>query len=78
MSPRIALISLALLSQTGCVAALPMVAQMVTDPHSTERLCSMTKMPGQTVSFCDRLHFAPEAQPLAKAPAGAVVNTAAR
>jgi hypothetical protein len=75
MSPRIAFISLVLLSQTGCVAALPMVAQLATDPHSADRLCSMAKMPGQTVSFCDRMHFNSDPQPVAKAPA---LNTAAR
>jgi hypothetical protein len=73
--PPIAVMSLSL---TGCVAAIPMVAQLATSATSTAQLCSMAKMPGQTTSFCDRFGFGATAQPPEKAPADAVVKTAAR
>jgi hypothetical protein len=76
MKLHLILIPLASLSLTGCVAAIPMVAQLATSPDSMGRLCEMTKMPGQTTSFCDRMPFASNAPTPAKAPVS--VTTAAR
>jgi hypothetical protein len=74
--------TLALLSQTGCVAAIPLAMQLVSSANSSERLCSMTKMPGQTTSLCDRISssFSGPAQPLPqdKTPNSKVVTTAQR
>ena len=53
---------LLLLSLTGCVAALPMVAQLVSGPDSASQLCSFTKLPGQTESLCDRMQIGSTAQ----------------
>jgi hypothetical protein len=78
MSPRFILIAVALLSQTGCVAAIPMAAQMMSGANSTAQLCSMTKLPGQSNSLCDRMSAAMTTQTTTKAPAAAPVNTAAR
>jgi hypothetical protein len=82
MSPRFVLIALALLSQTGCVAAIPMAAQMMSNPNSTAQLCSMTKIPGQSSSLCDRMSAAMTSrtttQETAKPPVTTTVNTAAR
>jgi hypothetical protein len=57
MTSRLTFAILALLSQTGCVAAIPMAAQLVSGTNSATQLCSMTKMPGQSASLCDRLPF---------------------
>jgi len=82
MSPRFVLIAVALLSQTGCVAAIPMAAQMMANPNSTAQLCAMTKLPGQTASLCDRMTASmttqTTTQTTTKTPAAAAVNTAAR
>jgi hypothetical protein len=86
MTSRLILPILALLSQTGCVAALPMAAQLMASPNASANLCSMAKMPGQTASLCDRLPFAMGTQPVVAptaqtphtVPGGTVVNTAAR
>ena len=86
MNPRMILISLALLSQTGCVAAIPLAAQLVTSANSTAQLCSMTKMPGQTTTLCDRISASfiapppavPTPQNTRKNANGTVVDTAAR
>jgi hypothetical protein len=72
---RLIPIALMSLSLTGCVAAIPMVAQLATSANSTAQLCSMAKMPGQTASLCDRIGFGTTAQPPAAEP---VVKTAAR
>jgi hypothetical protein len=53
---------LLLLNLTGCVAALPMVAQLVSSPNSASQLCSFTKLPGQTESLCDRMQIGSTAQ----------------
>jgi hypothetical protein len=86
MTSRATLAILALLSQTGCVAAIPMAAQLVTGANSVGQLCSMATMPGQTASLCDRLPFGGALQsPVASAvpPAqgasrGTIVNAAAK
>lgn len=86
MTPRFTFVVLALLSQTGCVAAIPMATQLVSGTNSTAQLCSMAKMPGQTTSLCDRLPFggasqetvAATAKPAAGITNGTSVNTAAR
>lgn len=58
MTPRTMLVMLALLGQTGCVAAVPMAAQLVSGSNSAAQLCSLAKLPGQTESLCDRVPFA--------------------
>jgi Tfp pilus assembly major pilin PilA len=82
MSPRFVLIAVALLSQTGCVAAIPMAAQLMSNPNSTAQLCAMTKMPGQTTSLCDRMTASMTTQTTTqgtpKTPATTPINTAAR
>jgi hypothetical protein len=86
MTPRIAFAILALLSQTGCVAAIPLATQLVSGTNSATQLCSMAKLPGQTASLCDRLPFGAASQPPVASsdqPAqgtarGKSVNTAAR
>ena len=86
MTPRIAFAMLALLSQTGCVAAVPLATQLVSGTNTAAQLCSMAKLPGQTASLCDR--FSPGAasqspvastdQPGKGTAHGKIVNTAAR
>jgi hypothetical protein len=86
MTLRLTFAILALLSQTGCVAAIPMAMQLASGANSTTQLCSMAKMPGQTASLCDSLPFGASSQSAAAAtvqPAqgtsgGKSVNTAAR
>jgi len=78
MRARLTLVALILLSQTGCVAAVPMLAQLVAQPDMAKQLCSFAKMPGQTNSFCDRNSPAPVAQAPAKVPNGGRVDTASR
>lgn len=63
-----------LLSLTGCVAALPLVAQLATGATSTAQLCAMTKLPGQTLSLCDRIPLAAAAP----APNGSAAKTTVR
>lgn len=82
MTQRSMFAILALLSQTGCVAAIPLATQLVSGANSTTQLCSMAKVPGQTASLCDHLPFASPvgspAQP-GQAPAhGTIVNAAAK
>ena len=55
MTIRITLAALALLSQTGCVAAIPLAAQLVSGANTSSQLCAMTKIPGQTATLCDRI-----------------------
>jgi hypothetical protein len=86
MTPRIAFAVLALLSQTGCVAAIPLATQLISSTNSANQLCSMAKLPGQTASLCDRFSFgaasqapvAPTDQPAQSSSRGKSVNTAAR
>jgi hypothetical protein len=82
MSPRLALIAVMLLSQTGCVAAIPLAAQMMSGANSTAQLCAMTKMPGQTASLCDRVSAAMTTQTTTRSttnnPVATPVNTASR
>ena len=75
MTLRLVPIALMSLSLTGCVAAIPLVAQLATSATSTAQLCSMAKMPGKSTSLCDRIGFGAKTQPPADAP---VVKTAAR
>jgi hypothetical protein len=72
MTIRITLATLALLSQTGCVAAIPLAAQLVTGANTTSQLCSVAKIPGESTSLCDR--FASAMQTPANAPTGATVT----
>ena len=62
MTPRFLLIPLLALSLPGCVAAIPMAAQLASNPGSMTRLCSMTKTTGQTSSLCERMGFVPAEQ----------------
>jgi hypothetical protein len=84
MTPHRALAILALLSQTGCVAAIPMAAQLVSGTNSTTQLCAMATMPGQKTSLCDRLPFGAGSQspatvePTQNAAHGKSVTTAAQ
>jgi len=87
MTPRIILASLTALSLTGCVAAVPMVAQLASGATSTAQLCSMAKVPGQSASLCDQMGFGSSTQTPTKTPSGtttkgssttASVDTAAR
>jgi hypothetical protein len=71
MTPRVTFVILALLSQTGCVAAIPLVTQLVTGTNSVAQLCSLTTLPGQTGSLCDRLPFGTAPQ----APGGSIAQT---
>ncbi len=75
---RLVPIALVSLSLTGCVAAIPLVAQLATSANSTAQLCSMAKMPGQSASLCERIGFGTTAQPPEKTAAEPVVKTAAR
>ena len=53
--PIIAVVSLSL---TGCVAALPLAAQLLTSAEARGQLCSFAKLPGQTTSICDGIPLA--------------------
>jgi hypothetical protein len=81
MTLRLTFAVLALLSQTGCVAAIPLATQLISGTNSAAQLCSMAKLPGQTQSLCDSLPFGAAAQavqPAQIASRGATVNTAAK
>jgi hypothetical protein len=86
MTPRLTFVILAMLSQTGCVAAIPLATQLMSDPKTTAQLCSMAKLPGQAASLCDRFAGtaavqSPDASAVKAAhgaPNGTTVNTAAR
>jgi len=73
MTPRLVFLAVVLLSQAGCVAAIPLAAQLVTGANSTTQLCAMTKLPGQTTSLCDRMASTVTTQMSAKTPAGGTV-----
>ncbi len=77
MTPRLILAAVASLSLTGCVAAVPMVAQLASNPNSLAQLCSIAKIPGQSTSLCDRISSAQTA-PTPTAPKDKTVNTAER
>jgi hypothetical protein len=53
MKALLILPTLALFSLTGCVAAIPMAMQLMTSAGSSSQLCSMAKMSGQSMSFCE-------------------------
>jgi hypothetical protein len=76
MIARITLAAFALLSLTGCVAAIPMAAQLISGANPTSGLCSIAKLPGQSDSLCDRLGSIAPAQ--AASSNGTTVNTASR
>jgi hypothetical protein len=57
MTRNLTLVIVALLSQTGCVAAIPLATQLVAGTNSAAQLCAMATLPGQTASLCDRLPF---------------------
>jgi hypothetical protein len=78
MTPRFTLVALLLLSQTGCVAAIPMIAQLATSPNSSKQLCEFTKMSGHSPSFCDPVPLVQNTQKPEKAPHAARLDTAAR
>jgi hypothetical protein len=86
MTTRLTFAILALLSQTGCVAAIPLAAQLVSGTNSAAQLCSMATLPGQIASLCDRLPFGTASQAVAssaKQPAqgssrSTIANAAAR
>ena len=52
---RLILVAPALLSLPGCVAAIPLAAQLISGATSASQLCAATRMPGQQSSLCDRL-----------------------
>jgi hypothetical protein len=59
MTPRIPLfIALCSFSLSGCVAALPMAAQLMTSPDARAKLCSFAKLPGHNESICDGIPLA--------------------
>ena len=66
MKPLMSLAALLLLSQTGCVAAIPLAMQLATSANSAAQLCSMAKVPGQATSLCDQLSLNAMSQPQAK------------
>jgi hypothetical protein len=80
MTPRMILMAFALLSQTGCVAALP---QLMSGSNS-DQFCSMAKLPGQANSFCKQLGIGqqPDADMSEQAPRNspnaAIANSAVR
>ncbi len=87
MTLRLTLAALALLSQTGCVAAIPMAMQMVSGGAGmSSQLCSMVRMSGPAASLCEHMPFAmagkvpvEPAQPTSqKVPNAGRMDTAAR
>ena len=66
MLPRSIVLALSLLSLTGCVAAIPLAAQLLSAGDTASRLCAMATLPGQTASLCDRVPMASAAQPPGK------------
>jgi len=57
MNLRLALVPFAFLGLTGCVAAVPMVTQLATNPDAMRHLCAMARVAGQTNNLCDRARF---------------------
>ncbi len=51
-----------LLSQTGCVAAIPLAAQAMSGATSMAQLCAAVRLPGQTSSLCERIPLAANTQ----------------
>ena len=52
---RLILVAPVLLSLPGCVAAIPLAAQLISGASTASQLCGATRMPGQQSSLCDRL-----------------------
>ncbi len=65
-----------LLSTTGCVAAIPLIAQVAASGNSMAQLCGMAKVPGQSVSLCDRISLGSTTPPAGK-PVNATTNNVA-
>ena len=55
MLPRLMFAGSLLLGLPGCVAAIPLVAQLATGATSVSQLCAAAKLPGQTASLCDQI-----------------------
>ena len=55
MFPRLLAAGVALLGLQGCVAAIPLVAQLATGATSVSQLCAAARIPGQSASLCDKL-----------------------
>ncbi len=68
MTAKLILAALMSLSMTGCVA-VPLIASVASAGNSASQLCSMTRLPGQTTSLCDRLPIASFTQALGGKPA---------
>jgi hypothetical protein len=67
MTPRIPLlIALCSISLSGCVAAVPMAAQLLASPEARAKLCSFAKLPGHDESICDGIPLASANQAPAK------------
>ena len=65
-----------LLSTTGCVAAIPLIAQVASAGTSASQLCGLAKVPGQSVSLCDQFSLGLTTQPAGK-PVNATTNNVA-
>ncbi len=52
---RMILVAPVLLSLPGCVAAIPLAAQLISGASTASQLCGATRAPGQQSSLCDRL-----------------------
>lgn len=63
-----------LLSLTGCVAAIPLVAQAMSGATSMTQLCAAVRLPGQTSSLCDRIPLAANTQGNTRGTAGSIVR----
>ena len=55
MFPRLLIAGAALLGLPGCVAAIPLVAQLATGATSVSQLCGAVRIPGQAASLCDKI-----------------------
>ncbi len=55
-----------LMSLTGCVAAIPMAAQALSGANTVTQLCSAARLPGQSMSMCERIPLAANTQTQAR------------
>ena len=78
MNLKMIFASTLLLSTTGCVAAIPLIAQVATSGNSVAQLCSMAKVPGQSLSLCDRIQFPSMTQATPKAETRVTANASPR
>ncbi len=58
-----------LFSTPGCVAAVPLLMQAASGSNAMTQLCSVARLPGQTLSVCDHAR-----QAMTTAPAGKPVS----